>query len=233
MPIRVTCPGCLKKFQVSEQFAGKQGPCPSCKKEITIPDPKKDKVVVHAPEVGPKDSIGQSVLKPLARTESTFSTIQILLIIAAVVIYLIVALGIRIATGANVENPLEYPIAILAFGAVMLGPPMALAGYFFLKNEELGSFRGKELWIRVTACGLLFAVLWLAPFLTTFAFQNKYTTVPLVLAVSIMFAIGGVVAAGSFELDYLIGLVLFGLYFGTCVLMRIIVNAQALPLEPS
>lgn len=37
MPILVTCPGCKAQFNVSEKFAGKQGPCPKCKAVITIP----------------------------------------------------------------------------------------------------------------------------------------------------------------------------------------------------
>jgi hypothetical protein len=35
--IRVTCPGCNKKFQVDDSFAGKSGRCPSCKSPIQIP----------------------------------------------------------------------------------------------------------------------------------------------------------------------------------------------------
>lgn len=37
MPIQVSCPSCKKSFQVSDQFAGKQGPCPNCKTPIKIP----------------------------------------------------------------------------------------------------------------------------------------------------------------------------------------------------
>ena len=69
MPIQVTCPGCLKRFQVNEKFAGKTGPCPSCSKQITIPS-KADEVVIHSPaEAGPKDSKGRPVFQPLRREE--------------------------------------------------------------------------------------------------------------------------------------------------------------------
>lgn len=37
MPILVTCPGCKAQFNVSDKFAGKQGPCPKCKAVISIP----------------------------------------------------------------------------------------------------------------------------------------------------------------------------------------------------
>ena len=73
MPIQVTCPGCLKRFTVNDKFAGKSGPCPSCRKVIKIPD-KSEEVVIHAPEQsGPKDSTGKSVLKPLRRKEVKLS----------------------------------------------------------------------------------------------------------------------------------------------------------------
>jgi hypothetical protein len=37
MPIPVTCPGCKKSFNVSDQHAGKKGNCPNCKAVIAIP----------------------------------------------------------------------------------------------------------------------------------------------------------------------------------------------------
>ena len=57
MPINVTCPGCLKRFSVADKFAGKKGPCPKCKKIITIPK-KEDEVVIHAPEHSEAGAIG-------------------------------------------------------------------------------------------------------------------------------------------------------------------------------
>src|SRR6185436_17408582 len=72
MPISVVCPGCKKRFSVSEKFAGQKGPCPSCKAVIQIPD-KAEEVVIHAPEeAGPKDSKGKTVLKPILREETRF-----------------------------------------------------------------------------------------------------------------------------------------------------------------
>lgn len=231
MPINVTCPGCLTAFRVSDQYAGKKGPCPKCKKEITIPDPEKDKVTIHAPEVsGPKDSQGKSVLKPISRGQSKISSVQIALIAAIVITYFIVALAIRFSV--TVENWKDYPMSVLIFGAIALGPPMAFAGYFFVKDEEKGSIQGRDLWIRCSICGALFALLWFFPILTAYGFRD-YSTVAVVIAVSVMFAIGGAIAAGCLELDFLMGLVHYGLYFGVSVLMRVIVNAQALPLEPT
>ena len=73
MAILVVCPTCKSRFQVSEKFAGKQGPCPKCKAVITIPRVE-DEVKIHAPEeyagggsVAAKDASGRAVLKPISR----------------------------------------------------------------------------------------------------------------------------------------------------------------------
>ena len=49
MAIDVICPGCHKRFQVSDQYAGQKGPCPGCKTIIEIPK-LEDVVVVHERE---------------------------------------------------------------------------------------------------------------------------------------------------------------------------------------
>src|SRR5437588_12397103 len=95
MAIDVTCPSCYARFQVSDKFAGKSGPCPKCKKTIKVPE-KKDEVVIHAPEVtGPKDSTGVAVLKPISRKEVRLTTTQIIAIVGSIVVVLIVAVVLR------------------------------------------------------------------------------------------------------------------------------------------
>jgi tetratricopeptide (TPR) repeat protein/DNA-directed RNA polymerase subunit M/transcription elongation factor TFIIS len=37
MPIKFACPNCQKMLQVKDHLAGKKGPCPACKKVITVP----------------------------------------------------------------------------------------------------------------------------------------------------------------------------------------------------
>jgi len=90
MPIQVTCPGCKAQFNVSEKFAGKQGPCPKCKKPITIPKATTPagaaaavpgappaapppEVKIHAPEEvqkSDKSKTGRPVLKPTFHSDT-------------------------------------------------------------------------------------------------------------------------------------------------------------------
>ena len=109
MPLNVVCPGCKKRFTVSEKFAGQKGPCPKCKVEIEIPA-LGDQVVVHAPESETlKDSKGQSVSKPILREETRFSPKIAIGVGAAALVVLVQALSLR-------RGPDSDPIpAILLF----------------------------------------------------------------------------------------------------------------------
>ncbi len=104
MAIDVTCASCKTRFQVSDKFAGKQGPCPKCKKIITVPS-KKDEVVIHVPESGPKDSKGQLVLKPIARKETRLTPVHIGVIVGSIVLLLLLSLVLRISFRKDLRMP--------------------------------------------------------------------------------------------------------------------------------
>jgi hypothetical protein len=121
MAIDVTCASCKTRFQVSDKFAGKQGPCPKCKKIITVPS-KSDEVVIHVPESGPKDSKGKLVLKPIARKETRLTLVNIGAIVGSIVLLLLFSLILRIAFYAPLHPP-----ATAAQGSKG-GPPKTKAG---------------------------------------------------------------------------------------------------------
>ena len=154
MPIQVTCPGCHKRFQVSDKFAGKQGPCPKCKTVLTVPK-KEEEAVIHAPqEFGPKGKTGQAVLKPIARTDRQFSPI-VAVVVTGVTLMLFVLAWL---VGRSFEG--EPPMIVLAAGALMLAPPIAYAGYSVLRDDELEPYRGRALWTRVAIVSVVYAATW-------------------------------------------------------------------------
>src|SRR5437764_1703089 len=119
MAIDVTCPSCHTRFQVSEKFAGKSGPCPKCKTTIKVPE-KKDEVVIHAPEdYGPKTTTGQMVFKPIARTEVKLQVPQIAAIVGSVIVVLVGALILRSAFPDKHSAAFQ---TIMGLGAALLGP---------------------------------------------------------------------------------------------------------------
>ena len=206
VPLTVVCPGCKKRFTVSEKFAGQKGPCPKCKQEITIPA-LGDEVVVHAPETGTlKDSKGRSVSKPILREETSFSPKIAVGIGAAVLVVLILAVILR--RGPD-SDPLPAIIPIL--GAILLAPPLVIGGYTFLRSDELEPYDGMDLLIRGASCSASYAFLWGAYwFLSAQLGPFGFTQVAMITPV-LVFA-GGFAAFASLDLDYLMGLVHYAFY---------------------
>ena len=225
MGIRVTCPKCHTRFNVSDKFAGKEGPCPKCKSKIKIPA-KSEQVVVHEPEMsGPKSTTGESVLKPIRRKEMKLTGVHITLIASLIVAFLLSALVFNF-TFADKHT---FPSWVLWISAIVMAPPICFAAYFLLRDQELGGFLGKELWVRVLICSAIYALLWIAMPVGKYAFGDSYETGSWIFALVIM--AGGGAAAGMlcFDIDYLMGLVHYGLYLGLCILGRLIAGIGFLP----
>ena len=227
MAIDVTCPGCKTRFQVSEKFAGKQGPCPKCKYVIKIPE-LKDQVVIHTPEAeGPKDSKGQLVLKPLARRETRLSAVQIVGIVGGVIVVLLVALFLRIMYG---KSPATFPLPILAAGSVLLAPLLSFAGYTFLRDSELEPYRGIELLLRLIPCTIVYPGLW-GLFWFVFAYlgyqNSQLELLHYGLAIPLAVLIGAFTAHLSLDLDPAPAAFHCAMYLGATVILRVIMNLPA------
>ena len=230
MPIQVTCPSCHTRFSVSEQHAGKTGACPKCKAEIKVPE-KSDEVVIHAPELeaGAKDAKGRSVLKPIKRKEAKFS-VSITAVIGGVVV-----LSVAIAWLLGQNDLGDSLIYVLSAGAVLLGPPLAYAGYTFLRDDEMGYYEGVPVLLRSLVCGLVYALLWgVFIFIGSNVFgddafdaglnmvQLAGLTVPIMLA-------GAGTAFVCFDLDMMTGFFNYALYFVVTVGLRWVMGLTLLP----
>jgi hypothetical protein len=231
MAIAVICPGCKAGFQVSDKFAGKKGPCPKCKTVITIPEQKSDDIVIHAPEsVGPKDSTGRPVFMPILRQETVLSQTAIFGIVASVVTVLLIAVILRLgSTGGP-------PPVILAFGAILLAPPLGVAGYAMLRDQEIVPYRGTTLWIRVAASSLMYvllwaAFLWLPPVVWDIdpPTVGTYSTYSLLFIVPLIVAVGGLTAYVSYDLEFGQALMHYGLYLAVTVILSWIAGVNWMP----
>ncbi len=235
MPIPVTCPKCLKRFNVADQHAGKQGPCPNCKTKITIPK-KEDAVVIHAPDPttsGPVDSKGRSVLKTTRRKDSKFSPV---LAISASGIALLAILGAYLlGTSELLKETTFQSLGILGVGAALLGPLLAWSGYQFLRDDELEPYRGTELWLRALAAGVVYAGLWfLYGYLITQFFDPDDIAKGLdwwypVVFLAVIIAAGILVAYVAFDLEPLSAGMHFGLFLFVTVILRAIMGLQFVP----
>jgi hypothetical protein len=216
MAIEVTCPGCQKSFKVSDQFAGKKGPCPQCKTVITIPE-KKPEVVIHAPDTaGPKGVSGQPVLKPIRRVETKISNVQIGIIAGIAVGALVGAALLRAIFGANL------PWYVVGFGAILMAPPLVFGGYTFLRDQELEPYRGRSIIIRTAILSFVYALLWgLYGFMPAWIGLDKGEILPIHLTfiVPVMIGIGAFAAFASLDLDFGSGAMHYGLYLLVTVLL--------------
>jgi hypothetical protein len=229
MPINVTCPGCLKRFSVADKFAGQKGPCPNCKATITIPK-KEDEVVIHAPEHSEAGAIGVSgrhVLKTYKRKDTKFQPLVFTGVVGFVLVALLVALVLR-STG-------EVDTWMLAAGAVILGPPLAWAGYPFLRDLELEGYQGTPLIIRSVACGLVYALLWGVYVFVggqlwgADAMASGLEIYQLVIMAAAVLGIGTFAAYVSLDLEPGSAFFHCAMYFAVTVVLRLVVGLSALP----
>jgi hypothetical protein len=229
MPIPVICPSCHARFQVSEKFAGKEGPCPKCKNKIKVPA-LDEQVVVHVPEefaAGGKDSKGRAVLKPIARTEAKITPVMIAGIVAA----LLATVAVAWFLGQSKLDDATMNI-VLAVGAVLLAPPLVLGAYSFLRNQELEPYSGKELMLRVAICSLAYAALWGAIFGLKMAFsintQTDMTAMNFGMLAAPPIVIGSLVALATLDLDFGTGFMHYSCYLLATVLLRLLMQLPLL-----
>jgi len=155
MSILVVCPGCRKSFKVSDKFAGKSGPCPNCKHTLHVPE-KQAEVTVHAPmdfASGGKSATGKLVLKPIEYRQTKFEPVQVTIVVASVLVVLA-------ATWLGGRMGMFHSAVVLGVGLLLISPFLSVGGYAILRNDELEPYRGKELWIRASLCGLAYMGLW-------------------------------------------------------------------------
>ena len=230
MPISIVCPGCKKRFSVSDKFAGQKGPCPSCKTVIEIPAKVED-VVIHAPEgAGPKDSKGRAVIKPILREETRFNPKIAVGIAVAVIVLFVAAWMVGSSFPPDTKGAASnVPLLWKALAAMALGPPLAFSGYSFLRNDEFEPYRGQELWIRVAACGFVYAVLWgVFGYLPTWLGMKEAFAVHQLMYVAPPFVAAGAFAAYvSFELELTMCVLHYCLYLIVTVLLRVTAGMSA------
>lgn len=158
MSITVTCPGCHKKFVVSEKFAGKSGPCKYCKTVIHIPKdvPAPEKVVIHGGESfssGGKNSQGKLVLKPLERSEKKFNRVRAIIITVGILVVLLATFFMRSLLS-------EY--WFVAAAGLCIITPLIVGGLYPLvkKDEMLESINGFDFYWRTGVISLVYIGMW-------------------------------------------------------------------------
>lgn len=231
MAIQVTCPGCLKRFSVADQHAGKQGPCPNCKKVIQIPK-LEDQVVIHeAPPEGPRDAKGRSVLKTKRRTDAKFQPLVAVAVGAVVLLALLAAFLLR----GRLPTDTIPAVAVMVGGAALLAPFIARGGYMVLRDDELEPYRGMPLMLRSLACGLVFALAWvlfgfiLTRFTTPEDLSRGVEFWVFIAPLVVMFLVGMGAGLVTLDLTPANATLLFALFFLATATLRMVMGLPFLP----
>ena len=206
MPITVVCPGCKSRFTVSDQFAGRTGPCPKCKQPIKIPEPAAKSVVIHEPErpAATSSGTGKAPTAPLKKRDKP----------VPIRAFVMTAVGALAFLGAARSLPLVYPPIppsgtgplqssipawLLLAGAFVAAVPAVLLGYAAVRNRELEPYRGRPLLLRTLICAAVYAALWgvrgLLPAEQTAELWQWFTIGPLFVAA------GGLAALATLDLE--------------------------------
>lgn len=205
MSILVVCPGCKASFNVSDKFAGKEGPCPKCKAKIKIPE--QDEVVkIHVPEEhagGGKDTKGRPTTKPISREETKLKPTMMVAIGGGILAVLVVAVMMRLTGSAS---PL-----LTGIGLAVISPPIVIGCYSILRDAELEPHRGTALLVRSIICALIYAVTWgvfafiLPEGITDEMWSWLFVTPPFLL-------IGGLTALACLDFDFGTGVIHYSFY---------------------
>jgi len=215
MAIHVVCTGCLKSFQVSDKFAGKSGPCPNCKQTIQVPA-LTEQIQIHAPEgfgaVG-TDTSARPSFKPIARTDAKIQPVMTAIIVAVSLVVLFVTwVGGRIGLFNN--------FWILTLGLLLISPPLVIAAYAVLYNDELEPYRDKSLYLRSAICAGAYVVLWgVFAFLTTRGVISGDLWVWM-FVIPPFLVMGGMIAMSTLDLELGDAMFHYGFYILVTVLLH-------------
>jgi hypothetical protein len=213
MPIFVVCPGCRKRFEVSDQFAGRSGPCPHCKTLIKVPE-KGQEVVIHGPETAAppgKTRTGRPTPKPIARKDAKFRPM-----VAAAILASVVAVSLGAFFGRSLLG--RYPI-LRAVGLLVVSPPLVIGGYSFLRDDELEPYRGKSLYLRAGILTLTYVALWgLFAWIEPLALSGEIWQ--WLIVTPPFFVVGALVALACLDLDFGSGFFLYSFYVLVTLVLR-------------
>jgi hypothetical protein len=199
---------------VSDKFAGKSGPCPHCKTVIRVPT-KEEEVKVQEPEAAPPGARGAPAPKPILRTETKATPVGILLICVSALVVLIVT-----AVLGRAEFFVDGAVLKSAIGLLLVSPPLVVAGYSFLRDDEdLSPYRGKVLYLRAAICSVLYIALWgVYSYLSGRVLTGELWT--WVYVVPPFLVVGASAALATLDLDFGSGFFHYCFYLFATVLLR-------------
>ena len=178
--------------------------------------------------MGGKDSKGRPVLKPIAREDTKLNVNVVVAIVAGSLVTLGLAWLVGKAARTSGETTGISPV-ILGGGALLLALPLVVAGYSFLRTEEIEPFRGTELWIRSAICAVLYAGAQLGPMrlLCSYGILRR-PAAPRTWSfrrANVFFAAGGIgISYACLDLEFGNAAFHYAFYLGVTILLRVVMG---------
>jgi len=212
MAIQVICPNCRSTFTVSDKFAGRTGPCPKCKKPITVPSDAVKEVKIHGPEEEAARP-GRVPTTPIVFVEHHVSRVAYVAVGVGAAVMMVLAVATRMVWG-----PGQAPAWVLGAAACVVAMPCAWLGYQIVRDRDLEPYFGRSLLLRTAICGAVYAALWfvkgfLPPDLTNDMWPWVYLAPPFLVA-------GALAALATLDLDWGTGVAHYSLYVMFTALLR-------------
>ncbi len=228
MPISVICPKCKSRFSVSDQFAGRTGPCPKCKAPMTIPKPAAQSVTIHEPDapVAAAGQVGRAPTAPIKRRDKPVQISALAMAAGGAIACMVVAAILPSVFPPTATGEPTIPPWLFMGGAFAVAIPSVMLGYAAVRNRELESWQGMDFVKRALVCAVVYTVLWgirglLPPEQTAEMWQWFYLG-PLFVAA------GGLAAYASFDIEWGNAVVHYSFYVLVCSLLRWLVGLQPL-----
>lgn len=212
MAIQVICPGCMRRFEVADRFAGKKGPCPRCGHIIEIP---KEQVVVHAPDemiIEGRKVKNPDFVRPIERSQYAFTRGQIIAnFVGALVLLLGAYLFHFLGVGVTKWVAGTLGIFVAAFA-------LARSGYILVRNpDDLEMFLGNRLNKKAVIVALGYTAAWLIFEILFFIFDPGFYFFVILLPITILASFIPLVV---FDTDYGDSFMLFVIFVLCVVLLR-------------
>lgn len=156
MAIDVICSGCLKSFQVGDQFAGRSGPCPGCKTIIAIPL-LEDQLVIEEPDNKPGSPGAHTKIGGISRRAGVFQRFEVITLCSLFALAFGVAVLTRILQPDSADALTTG--VLFSFGLVLLAPASSLLGYGVLKGSEVKAFDRRTTIIRTAITSAIYCLI--------------------------------------------------------------------------
>tara|TARA_B110000263_G_scaffold130429_1_gene113399 strand:+ start:2730 stop:3425 length:696 start_codon:yes stop_codon:yes gene_type:complete len=205
MAIDVICSGCLKQFQVSDQYAGRSGPCPGCKTIISIPK-LEDQLVIEEPKYKPGSSGAHTKIDGIRRRAGFFQRLEVITLCSIFGAAAVLALVIRILQTDHVTRLNLTTGVLFGIGLILLSLGSSALGYGILKDVEIEAFPRRSTIVRSIITSIFYCLI-ASGFIASTLFFTQDDPRTLILAVIgiACFSIASFVPAVFFEMELMQG----------------------------